>query len=228
MKPVYRCRVCGAYTEDPIHCGRPAQLLMNGSQRLRLSKLVSALLRHIPWEAGLKPDPQGWVDVDELVRGIRERWRNRSAYQWVTREHIIALALLDPKGRFQLTPDHQKIRAAYGHSIRIQLGYKPLKPGEAPPTLLHGTTRSRLPSILREGLKPGRRLMVHMTPFLEDAVETARRHGPDVVVLEIDTRCLYRHGIPVYRASNRVYLAPHVPPDCIRVRGWWPPNTSRS
>ena len=216
MRPVYKCRVCGAYTEEPIHCGKPALMLMDGHRRLRLSKLVSALLRHIPWEAGIRLDERGWVSISELVKGIRERWRNRSLYQWVTEEHIVALALLDPKGRFQLSLDRKMIRAAYGHSIRVELGYKPLSPSEMPPVLLHGTTADKLKSILSQGLKPGRRIMVHLTPYIEDAVETARRHGSNVVVLEVDSQCLARNGVPVYRASNHVYLAPHVPPKCIR------------
>jgi len=214
LKPIYRCRVCGAYTEEPVHCGEPAELLLDPHRRLRLSKLMSALLRHIPGEAGLRLDEEGWVSVDELVRAIRERWRNREMYRWVRREHVEAVAMLDPKGRFQLRDG--RIRAAYGHSVRVRLGYEPLRPGEAPRILYHGTVERFLPSIMREGLKPGRRMMVHMTTRLSDAVETGRRHGGRVVVLVIDTVCLERHGVPVYRASETVYLAPRVPRECIR------------
>ncbi len=216
MKPIYKCRVCGAYTEEPVHCGKPAQLLMTGEQRLRLSKLMTTLLRHLPHEAGLKLDGQGWVSIDELVRGIRLRWRNRHLYSWVTREHVVAVALLDPKGRFQLDLERGRIRAAYGHTVRVDLGYEPLKPSELPARLYHGTIAENLPSIMREGLKPMRRLMVHLTQDIETAVETGRRHGRNVVVLEVDPDCLTRHGIPVYRASSIIYLAPRVPPDCIK------------
>ncbi|ABM81198.1 RNA 2'-phosphotransferase [Hyperthermus butylicus] len=215
MKPVYRCRVCSAYTEEPVHCGRPAEPLMTGEQRLRLSKLMTTLLRHLPHEAGLRLDPQGWVGIDELVRGIRERWRNRHLYQWVTRDHVIAVALLDPKGRFQLDLARGRIRAAYGHTVRVELGYRPLSMDELPDKLYHGTVAENLASILSEGLKPMRRLMVHMTTDYSSAVETGRRHGPNVVVLVIDPRCLAKHGIPVYRASDTIYLAPSVPPNCI-------------
>ncbi len=214
MKPVYKCRVCGAYTEEPVHCGKPAELLLDPRRRVRLSKLMSALLRHIPWEAGLRLDEEGWVSIDELVEAIKTRWRNRRLYQWVEREHVEAVAALDPKGRFQLSGG--RIRAAYGHSVRVRLGYEPLRPGEAPRLLYHGTVERFLQSIMREGLKPGRRMMVHLTTRLEDAVETGRRHGGRVVVLVVDTACLERHGIPVYKASETVFLAPRVPPECIR------------
>jgi putative RNA 2'-phosphotransferase len=178
---------------------------------------MSALLRHIPQEAGLKLDNEGWVSVHELVRAIRERWRNRELYQWVRPEHVVAVALLDPKGRFQLSPDKRLIRAAYGHSINVQLKYKPLRAEEAPKILFHGTVRSKLPSILREGLKPMKRIAVHLTDRLEDAIETAKRHGRDVVVLSIDSECLYSQGIHLVKAGKTVYLASRVPPECIKI-----------
>ncbi len=215
MKPVYKCRVCGAYTEEPVHCGRPALLLMDGSRRLKLSKLVSFLLRHGPREACLEPDEEGWVGIDELVRGIRECWRNREAYQWVTREHILALAALDPKGRFEVRDG--RIRARYGHSIPVVYRYEPVE--NPPPVLYHGTLRRNLPSIAERGLLPMKRRMVHLSSDPRDAYETGRRHGPDVVVLEVDTGCLREKGIPVYRAGKTVYMAPRVPPECIRVGG---------
>ena len=215
VRPVYRCRE-GGYTEDPSKCRMGAELLMTGEQRLRLSKLMSALLRHLPGEAGLRLDEEGWVPVHELVRGIRERWRNRELYRWVTREHVIAVALLDPKGRFQLSSDMSRIRASYGHSVGVRLGYRPLGPGELPERLYHGTVRRNLPSIMRSGILPMRRLAVHLTDSVETAVEVGRRHGGDVVVLVVDPRCLHERGIPVYRASRVIYLAERVPPECIR------------
>ncbi len=217
MRPIYKCRVCGAYTEEPIHCGKPAQLLLTPQQRLRLSKLMSALLRHIPWEAGLQLDEEGWVSVHELARAIRERWRNREQYQWVTPEHIVAVALLDPKGRFQLRDNGRFIRASYGHSVSIRLGHRELSLDEVPPVLYHGTIAQRVPSILREGLKPMKRIAVHLTHSIEDAIDTAKRHGRDVVVLLIDTRCLYRKGYRVSKAGKTVYLVEYVPPDCIKI-----------
>jgi len=216
LKPIYRCRVCGAFTEESWHCGKPAAMFMTGEQRLRLSKLMSAILRHIPHEAGLELDLGGWVEVEELARAIRERWRRRDLYQWVTRQHVVAVALLDPKGRFQLSSDNRHIRAAYGHSVKLELGYKPLSENELPEVLYHGTVVERLNSIMHEGLKPMRRLMVHLAAKPQEAIEAARRHGSRVVLLRIDPRCLAEIGLPVYRASHVMYLAPHVPPECIK------------
>ncbi|MET1128665.1 MAG: RNA 2'-phosphotransferase [Thermoproteota archaeon] len=219
MKPVYRCRVCGSYTEEEMHCGQPAAMLLDPQRRLRLSKLMSALLRHIPEKAGLKLDPSGWVEVEELVRAIRERWAAREAYRWVSVEHVVAIARLDPKGRFQLDNEGRRIRATYGHSIKVNIGYERLEPPRAPRILYHGTPAANLPSILREGLKPMRRLYVHLSTSFEDAVEVGARKGDRIAVLRIDSRCLSSKGVPVYVGSPKVLLAPYVPPDCISVEG---------
>lgn len=188
---------------------------MDGERRLRLSKLVSGILRHFPQEACVELDAEGWADVDALVEGVRRCWRGRELYQWVGREHVVALALLDPKGRFELSEDGRRIRAAYGHSVRVGIPRRSLSPEELPRRLYHGTVARALEGIAREGIKPMRRLMVHLTDRFEDAVETGLRHGRDVVVLAVDPRCLAEKGLRVYRAGRSVYLVAHVPPDCV-------------
>lgn len=213
LKDIYKCMVCGRYVEEPIHCGRKAVLVLDMRRRVRLSKLMSGLLRHYPWEARLSIDKEGWVSIDELVKGIKNYWRNKELYQWVTREHIVAIALLDPKGRFEINGD--RIRARYGHSIDVKIEYTIEYPIEK---LYHGTTTNKLASILREGLKPMKRRFVHMTTSYSDALENARRHGVPVVLM-VDVKCLEKHDIPVYKASKNIYLAPRVPPECISITG---------
>lgn len=208
MKPIYKCSICGKYIEEPVHCGKKAILLLDDKRRLMLSKLVSGLLRHYPWEIGVSLDKEGWVSIDDLVNGIKIKWKNKHLYQWVTREHIIALAELDPKGRFEVSGD--RIRARYGHSVRVRIEYKI----SYPPKLYHGTSISKLNNILKQGLRPMKRLYVHTTTSKSDALLNARRHGTPVV-LEINVECLRRNNIPVYKAGKTVYLVPYVPPECI-------------
>ncbi len=210
MRDIYKCRVCGRYIEDPVHCGEPAILVLDSRRRIMLSKLMSGLLRHFPWEAGLTLDDKGWVSIDELVRGIRERWRGKDLYQWVTREHVVAVALLDPKGRFEVRGN--KIRARYGHSIMVVVDYVR---DDNIMRLYHGTSKDVLDKILAEGIKPMRRQWVHLSLTTIDACETGRRHGGKPVVLTVNASCLRGKGIQVYRASKSVYVAKYVPPECI-------------
>lgn len=213
MKDIYRCRVCGRYVEDRVHCGVEAEFILDGRKRVMLSKLMSGLLRHYPWEAGLRISNDGWVYIDDLVEGIKYRWRNRELYQWVTREHVVAVATLDPKNRFEIMGE--RIRARYGHSIDVMIKY-----GETPvdtiDKLYHGTSRDRVARIIIEGLKPMKRKYVHLTIDPSDAIETGRRHGKPVLLL-VDPRCIEKHGLRIYRATDKIYLVKYVPPECIRV-----------
>ncbi len=213
MRNIYKCRVCGAYTEDPVHCGKPCRLLLDGRRRLMLSKLMSFILRHCPECVGLELDKEGFVSVRDLAEAIRERWVRKELYSFVTEEHIVAIAKLDPKGRFELKGD--RIRAAYGHTVKLELEYSENVCGKVK-ELYHGTTEDVLENILKEGLKPMKRLYVHMTDSIEDAVETAKRKGRDVVVLVIDVDCVCRAGIQVFKAGRTVYVAKYVPPQCIK------------
>jgi len=206
VRAIYRCRVCGSFTEEQSHCSSHAELLLDGHRRERLSKLMSGMLRHFPEAGGLKLDPQGFVEISELVEALRGL-----GYPWVSEEHVRAIAALDPKGRFEVTGS--VIRARYGHSVPVRVRYEEEYPAQP---LYHGTSRSRLDRILSEGLLPMKRLYVHLTTSLEDALERARRF-PDPVVLAVDPLCLKKRGLRVFRGGRTVYLARRVPPECLKL-----------
>ena len=211
LHSIYRCKVCGAYLEVPIHCGVPCDLLLDGRRRVMLSKLLSALLRHIPHEAGISLNRGGWVNIRELVSAIKQRWRNKELYSWLTEEHVIAVASLDPKGRFEIKDDY--IRAKYGHSIHVDIS---LPEDNEVQILYHGTQLRNLKSILSEGIKPMKRVKVHLTKSIEEAMENALRKGRAPVILVIDANELRQHGHKVFKAGKNVYVTDYVPPLCIK------------
>lgn len=208
MKPIYRCRRCGVLTEEEVHCSTPAELILDGASRERLSKLMSGALRHFPEALGLGLDDEGFTKVSELAAALR----SVRGFEWVAENHVRAVALTDPKGRFELTGE--AIRARYGHSIRVRVRYAEEYPSFP---LFHGTSRAKLASILKRGLLPMRRLFVHLTADYEDALARARAH-PDPVVLLVRPDCL-KGRVKLFRASRTVYVAPYVPPDCISIAG---------
>ena len=185
--------------------------MLEAGRRVRLSKLLSYVLRHDPSSIGISLDDEGWVPIKVLARAIRDRWR-RSNYSWLTTEHIVAVVLLDPRGRFELRGD--AIRARYGHSrgVRVNIKYPIDKTVKL---LYHGTEKRCLESILSEGIKPMKRQYVHLsiTPF--DACAVGRRHGPEPVVLVVDAECVRLHR-DILKASPRVYLTEFVEPECIK------------
>ncbi|MBO5673745.1 MAG: RNA 2'-phosphotransferase [Paludibacteraceae bacterium] len=96
-----------------------------------LSNRLAYLLQH-----SNLPDKYGWVSVDVLCK--------ESGYK----EHIIrTLVLFDDKGRFIFSDDQMKVRALYGHSIKIESDAVPMQP---PAVLYHGTAVKSLASILKK------------------------------------------------------------------------------
>jgi len=173
-------------------------------QRVKVSKLMAYILRHSPGEFGLKPDREGFVPLDELVRVLQ------TVYPDVTEELVREIVKRDAKGRYEIRDG--KIRARYGHSFPVSLNHEEDTESRV---LYHGTPRRNLTRIMREGLKPMRRQFVHLSTSRSEAIETGRRHGKDVVLLIIDADCLRRKGLKIYKAGKNVRIVEKVPPECI-------------
>lgn len=209
MRDIYQCKVCGKFVESERHCNTKSAFIIDGEKRVRLSKLMSAILRHIAKDLGLKISKDGWVNVSELVARIKN-WKPNS-YGWVENEHIIAIAEVDSKGRFEVSSG--LIRARYGHTMDVDVQ---LPEDNEVSVLYHGTTVDKLNDILAHGLKPMERRRVHLTSSFEEALDNARRKGPNVVILEVDTTKLRSKGIKIFKAGKNVYVTDFIPPDCIK------------
>ena len=198
-------RICdehGFYEdEDCPVCDTTGQFVVNGSRRRQLSKFVSGALRHFPDDAGLELDGAGWTPFDSLVTAVEGK------YDWADRDTLEGVVATDPKGRFER--DGNRIRAAYGHSVDVDLeaGEDPV-----PETLYHGTAPRNVESILAEGLKPMNRQQVHLSDSVADAVEVGSRHASDPVVLAIDAAAMQADGHDVTRRGTATYTTDCVPP----------------
>ena len=183
---------------------------MDQRKRVKLSKLLSFILRHNPSLLGISLDSEGFADVS--IEELALRIRKLRGYEWVTSEHILEVVELDEKGRFEVKD--RKIRATYGHSVEVKPKYPEV---QETPKLYHGTTRRAWERIKKTGLLPMGRKYVHLTTRLADALEVARRHGKDAIILEVDGNSMIREGLPIWRASDSIYLAEKVPPRYLRV-----------
>jgi len=63
LPPIYKCRVCNSYVESEVHCSSRSRLLLDPGARVRLSKLLAAVLRHVPSSIGLMLSHDGWASV---------------------------------------------------------------------------------------------------------------------------------------------------------------------
>jgi putative RNA 2'-phosphotransferase len=176
---------------------------------VRVSKRLSFVLRHRPASVGLTLDAAGWVDVDQLLDALGTSGLRLTRADL---EHVVAT---NDKQRFAFDASGSRIRASQGHSVEVRLGYAPETP---PDVLFHGTVERFLPVILTEGLRPGRRHAVHLSPDVATARLVGARRGRPVV-LRVDAAGLAAAGATFTRSANGVWLVDAVPPAFLAVVG---------
>jgi putative RNA 2'-phosphotransferase len=205
--PVARCADHGAFegARCPA-CGARGERLLDGDRRRRLSKFLSGALRHFPDDAGLSLDDRGWAALDAAWAAVEAR------FDWADRRAVAAVVATDPKGRFER--DGDRLRAAYGHSVPVDLG-----PTDAPvpDRLYHGTDPANLPAVREEGLRPMGRRLVHLSGSREVAREVGRRHADDPAVLVVDAAAMLADGRRVTGRGEGVYTAERVPPAYLKL-----------
>ena len=170
----------------------------------RLSKFMSLVLRHNPGLVGIKLDENGWVDVDELIS------KSKAKGTIFSKEEMDYVVENNNKKRFAYSEDGKRIRASQGHSIEVELGYKPIKP---PEILYHGTSTRFLESILKQGLLKQQRQHVHLSKDLDTAIAVGKRHGGDYVVIEILSDRMFKDGCEIFVSDNGVFLTNYVSTD---------------
>lgn len=168
---------------------------------IKLSKLLSLVLRHQPEAIGLDLDENGWADVDDLLPKLQKRDRT------ITLEQLERVVAENNKQRFRFSEDGLRIRANQGHSLEVKLGLSPVEP---PEFLFHGTATRFLESILSEGLVRGTRQHVHLSADQKTAVIVGKRHGTPIV-LRVMAAKMREEGLLFYCSENGVWLTDHVP-----------------
>ena len=175
---------------------------MDRNLKVRVSKYMSYLLRHNP--ENLKMDSEGFVDLDELLAKLKEKFP-------VNKQLILEIVERSERKRFEIR--NGKIRALYGHSIPVMLK---LKEDKTVKILYHGTTPEAAAEILKSGLKPMKRNWVHLSPTVEIARQVGLRRTSKPAILKIDAEKAKKNGIKFYKATEQVYLCKQIPPRYIK------------
>lgn len=168
---------------------------------IKISKRLSFVLRHDPDAIGIKLDAQGWTPVRDLLAALRKDGMR------LDEARLRYVVETNDKRRFTLSEDGQRIRAAQGHSIEVDLGLAPMEP---PAVLYHGTAAASLDSIWASGILPKSRQQVHLSGDRETAMKVGSRHGR-AVVLVVDAAGMAAAGHTFCRADNGVWLTDQVP-----------------
>jgi putative RNA 2'-phosphotransferase len=170
---------------------------------VRISKLLSLVLRHEPERIGIVLDEHGWTDVDALLAACGAHGAA------ITRAELEEVVATSDKQRFALSEDRARIRANQGHSVDVDLDLEPAAP---PARLYHGTIDRFVASIRKQGLVRGERHHVHLSADVETAIKVGGRRGKPVV-LTVRADEMTDHTF--FRSANGVWLVDHVPPELI-------------
>ena len=199
------CAEHGYFRGDacPI-CGRKGKFLMSDRELDSLGRIIAGVLRHFPDKLGVSMDGHGWVDVSEFVHAIGT---SRSGFHWLRNHHIEAIALTDPKGRYQA--DGGMVRATYGHTIDIDLSDLPDADLDA---YFYPVTEEEMDVILEHGLNPIDRKHVHLSGSIEKAVEAGLVRTEDPLILKIDGKKALKDGVEIFRAGMDVYITDRIEP----------------
>lgn len=170
------------------------------TDKIKISKFLSLVLRHKPETIDLALDENGWANTDLLIQGML-----KSNYS-VDINILKGIVKSSDKQRFKFSDDFSKIRANQGHSINVDLKLKPKLP---PAILFHGTAIKNLDSIKRNGLLKKNRHHVHLSNDTETAEKVGMRYGKPIV-LHIEAGKMNTDGIKFYLSENGVWLTEKV------------------
>lgn len=159
------------------------------------------MLRHRPDSIDISLDKQGWVSVPELLT------KAAAAGTAITVEELEKIVTENDKKRFVFNDDFTRIRAAQGHSVKVDLNLTVKAP---PPVLFHGTVGKYMVDIRKQGLLPMNRHDVHLSSDKETANRVAMRRGKPVILI-IETYPMVRDGYQFRVSDNGVWLTSEVP-----------------
>jgi putative RNA 2'-phosphotransferase len=165
---------------------------------VKISKLLSFVLRHRPDKIGLSLDKNGWADVQDLIDKIN----SHNGHDYLTVEILEEVVRKDNKKRYAFNDDKTKIRASQGHSVDIDLKLKETTP---PEFLYHGTATQFIENIKKQGLKKMRRNHVHLSLDVATAKIVGERHGKPII-LRIKSKEMNDKGVKFYLSDNKVWL----------------------
>ncbi len=151
-------------------------------------------------------DAQGRVPLTTLVEVLRaHRWDDLRGGEV---EEVIRL---DAR-RFDI--DAGLIRARYGHSVTLEQPGPAVRP---PEWLYHAVPAGELERVRAAGLRPERRQSVHLCQTPQEAARLLERHAVSGQVVTVFARRAHDRGVPIYQATERLYLAPQVPAEFLHL-----------
>lgn len=158
-------------------------------------KRLAYLLRH---DKNYAFDEHAWREVRDLVE-----------YHGFSCEELEYIVDNSSKQRFEFSEDKLLIRARQGHSFPVDVQLDAVTP---PEYLYHGTSVSKLPSIMEKGLLRMCRQYVHLSFDEVTAEEVGSRRKGEVAILKVAARKMWEDGHRFWLSRNGVWLVDTIPP----------------
>ena len=178
----------------------------DSSRAEKLSKMMTAALRHKPGDFQIELQPDGFVRLETLAQSAP--FRRLGA----TSRMLASVVRSISKKRFMFTIRRGDIHVAatHGHSegvLTTQDTLVEISPSRAPEFAYHATKFSNWHGILSQGLLKMGRTHVHLA--VQPTQQEGLRGGQDLLIV---VRCqdLVKSGIRLYRTATNVLLTPGV------------------
>ncbi|MGL5316932.1 MAG: RNA 2'-phosphotransferase [Peptostreptococcaceae bacterium] len=191
--------------EMNIKCLEMANLTWEEAKVI-ISTRLTYILRHNPSIIGYRIESNGFMDVGILIKGYNQINIGTSPFIDLTQELLEEIVSEDDKKRFSFNKHKTKIRANYGHSIKVKVSS--MKEVQPTGPVYHGTNALNLHNILNSGnISSMRRTHVHLATDLVTAVDIGRRHkSAAAMVVKLDAEAMVRDGIKILEAENGILL----------------------
>ncbi|XP_045207260.2 tRNA 2'-phosphotransferase 1-like [Mercenaria mercenaria] len=164
----------------------------------KLSHFLARLLRHEAKDKGLDITPEGYVNVEDVLRLPDAR-----GFEVSDIEKVVAN---DSKGRFKIRNHFgtKQIKATQAHSIQLESPeLTPINNYTDARVVLHGTKSEYWPSIKATGLS--RKTRTHINFAEGECVKSGFPPKCDMVI-EINLELALKDGLKFYKSDNAVIL----------------------
>ena len=172
----------------------------------RLSKLLTAALRHKPADFGLVLQDDGFADLEEVASQRAFRKHGASPRMLAA----VSAALSKKRFVFKLEGSQVSIAASHGHSrgvLRSYALFQELTVEDAPKLAYHATQFRKWNGISTTGLQRMDREHVHMA--LQADQESGLRQNQDLLIV-VAAQEMVASGIMLLRSATDVLLTPGV------------------
>ncbi len=169
-----------------------------------LAKMLAYMLGRRPDEFGLIPDAEGFVKVKDILKALHEE----EEWGYVRLAHLNEVFLTVRVPAIEIAQN--RIRAGNQRALSAETA-----PQDLPKVLFACIRRKAWPHVNIKGIQATAHPKVVLSSDRAMAERLGKRIDSDPVILTIKVQVAQDAGVSFYQQAESIYLADHIPPDCI-------------